>query len=240
MIGRTLDLLNFANDVSLNRTANARKSVSVGGYYRSQKSGPTTYLLSANLKPLTLEEYRTVEEELINIDDGVERVITKIPNPIQITHASDIRSSTGNLIDITVTGTSSSNQLNLNNISVLPRVGDYIQPISNYLIDDPDNPGSFLTIDPTDANYDIENSQYSKVYQIKSIVTSDLDAGTATVELNNVIVGTGITAGSHLLFGNDVNFKFVLNNRPEVTIIPGPGFNYYQYGEFEFREVLEN
>jgi hypothetical protein len=30
----------------------------------------------------------------------------------------------------------------------------------------------------------------------------------------------------------------MLNGRPEVTVIPGAGFNYYSYETFNFQEIL--
>ena len=47
-----------------------------------------------------------------------------------------------------------------------------------------------------------------------------------------------IVSPNTFTYGNGVQFKLLLNGRPNVTVVPGPGYNYYAYGSFEFQEVL--
>ncbi len=49
---------------------------------------------------------------------------------------------------------------------------------------------------------------------------------------------SSITSSDTITYGNGVQFKMLLNGRPNVNVIPGPGYNYYQYETFNFQEVL--
>ena len=76
------------------------------------------------------------------------------------------------------------------------------------------------------------------------------DAGNAGLATTNGFVPT-ITGQTFVLLsatggpqqfrtGQDCRFQFLMNGRPSVTVIPGPGYNYYQYDTFNFTEVLTN
>jgi hypothetical protein len=77
----------------------------------------------------------------------------------------------------------------------------------------------------------IQVSSNDKVYQIKTIVDSNV------VTLNTGLIENA-AANDTVLIGQNVEFKLLLDNKPNVTIVPGPGFNYYQYSTFKFREIL--
>ena len=212
-------ILDFANNVSLGREALIRRSVSNGGYYRSERGGPTLYSMEVNLPLLTLSQYKEVEAELIGIDDGIETIVTNVTERIRLTTPSTIRPTQtvpGTDDIITVVGQQSGNTLQLNNVMTAPSVGDWIQPISG-------------SIDNT----------YTKVYQIKSV--GDIDSGNLlTVTLNTGLMNT-VAGGSVVRFGNDVEFKFSLQGRPDVTVVPqNAESNLYLYGTFNFNEVVEN
>lgn len=81
----------------------------------------------------------------------------------------------------------------------------------------------------------LQFSTGTKVYQIKSF-NPDKD-NVLEVELNTSLINA-VTGSTTIAVGRNVNFKLLLEATPQVTIIPGPGYNYYQYGSFNFREVL--
>ena len=179
-------IFEYTNDVSLNRSARIRRSISNSGYARQERGSPTFYSMEVNLPLLTKAKYDEVEAELLGLEDGIDFKTTSIPSIINLTFANgSITAQSGLTITVVDANTSGVDvQLANVNLSSNVKAGDFIQFSSS-----------------------------TKVYQIKS------DA----------------TASSNIL---TVQFKMLLNGRPPVTIVPGPGFNYYQYGSFNFQEIL--
>tara|TARA_X000001382_G_scaffold26260_2_gene16762 strand:- start:12404 stop:14476 length:2073 start_codon:yes stop_codon:yes gene_type:complete len=67
----TSSIFKYANDISMNRSANSARSVTTGGYARTHRLGPSVMSFEADLPLLTEEQYREVENELFSIDDGI-------------------------------------------------------------------------------------------------------------------------------------------------------------------------
>ena len=64
-------IFKYANDISMNRSANSARSVTTGGYARTHRLGPSVMSFEADLPLLTEEQFREVENELFSIDDGI-------------------------------------------------------------------------------------------------------------------------------------------------------------------------
>ncbi len=67
----TSAIFKYANDISMNRSANSARSVTTGGYARTHRLGPSVMSFEADLPLLTEEQFREVENELFSIDDGI-------------------------------------------------------------------------------------------------------------------------------------------------------------------------
>ena len=67
----TSAIFKYANDISMNRSANSARSVTTGGYARTHRLGPSVMSFEADLPLLTEEQFREVENELFGIDDGI-------------------------------------------------------------------------------------------------------------------------------------------------------------------------
>ncbi len=202
-------IFEYTNDVSLNRSARIRRSISNSGYARQERGSPTFYSMEVNLPLLTKAKYDEVEAELLGLEDGIDFKTTSIPSIINLTFANgSITAQTGLTITVVNANTSGVDvQLANVNLSSNVKAGDFIQFSSS-----------------------------TKVYQIKADATATagnlLTFKLMTGAINPIISGNTFT------YGNAVQFKMLLNGRPPVTIVPGPGFNYYQYGSFNFQEIL--
>lgn len=202
-------IFEYTNDVSLNRSARIRRSISNSGYARQERGSPTFYSMEVNLPLLTKAKYDEVEAELLGLEDGIDFKTTSIPSIINLTFANgSITAQSGLTITVVDANTSGVDvQLANVNLSSNVKAGDFIQFSSS-----------------------------TKVYQIKADATATagnlLTFKLMTGAINPIISGNTFT------YGNAVQFKMLLNGRPPVTIVPGPGFNYYQYGSFNFQEIL--
>ena len=67
----TSAIFKYANDISMNRSANSARSITTGGYARTHRLGPSVMSFEADLPLLTEEQFREVENELFSIDDGI-------------------------------------------------------------------------------------------------------------------------------------------------------------------------
>tara|TARA_R100001480_G_scaffold29122_1_gene39574 strand:- start:563 stop:1177 length:615 start_codon:yes stop_codon:yes gene_type:complete len=201
-------IFEYTNDVSLNRSARIRRSISNSGYARQERGSPTFYSMQLNLPLLTKAKYDEVEAELLGLQDGIDFKTTSIPSIINLTFANgSITAQSGLTITVVNANTSGVNvQLaNVDNSSNV-KAGDFIQFSSS-----------------------------TKVYQIKE--DANASSNIITFKLMTGAINP-IVAGNTFTLGSGVQFKMLLNGRPSVTIVPGPGFNYYQYGTFNFQEVL--
>ena len=68
------NILNFANDISLDRVTNMRVATSVSGFERRLRGGPTFYNLNIGLPLLNQEQYSLVDCDLIDMKDGLSAV----------------------------------------------------------------------------------------------------------------------------------------------------------------------
>jgi hypothetical protein len=201
-------IFEYTNDISLNRTARVRRSISNSGYARQERGSPTFYSMEVNLPLLTKTKYDEVESELLGLIDGIDFKTTSLPSNINLTFANGSIIAQSGLTITVVDANTSGVDVQLANVdnSSNVKAGDFIQFSSS-----------------------------TKVYQIK-------EDATASSNIISFKLMTGainpIVSPNTFTYGNGVQFKLLLNGRPNVTVVPGPGYNYYAYGSFEFQEVL--
>ena len=201
-------IFEYTNSVSLNRASRVRRSISNSGYARIERGSPTFYSMEVNLPLLTKAKYDEVEAELLGITDGIDFKTTDLPSTINLTFANGTITPQSGLTITVVDANTSGEDVQLANVDNSSTV----------------KAGDF-----------IQFSSSSKVYQIKA------DANAASNLLTFKLM-TGainpIVSGNTFTYGNGVQFKMLLNGRPNVTVVPGPGFNYYAYDTFNFQEIL--
>tara|TARA_R110002033_G_scaffold23844_3_gene56183 strand:+ start:333 stop:947 length:615 start_codon:yes stop_codon:yes gene_type:complete len=201
-------IFEYTNDISLNRSARIRRSISNSGYARQERGSPTFYSMQVNLPLLTKLQYDEVEAELLGLQDGIDFKTTSLPSNINLTFSNgNITAQSGLTITVDDANTSGVD-VKLTNVanSSTVKAGDFIQFSSS-----------------------------TKVYQIKSDATASSNILTfklMTGAINSIVSPNTFT------YGNGVQFKMLLNGRPTVTVVPGPGYNYYAYGTFNFQEIL--
>jgi hypothetical protein len=202
-------IFEYTNSVSFNRAARVRRSISNSGYARIERGSPTFYSMEVNLPLLTKTKYDEVEAELLGITDGIDFKTTDLPSTINLTFANGIITPQSGLTITVVDANTSGEDVQLSNVDLSSSV----------------KAGDF-----------IQFSSSSKVYQIKA------DANATGGNLLTFKLMTGainpITSSDTFTYGNGVQFKMLLNGRPNVTVVPGPGFNYYAYDSFNFQEIL--
>lgn len=201
-------IFEYTNDISLNRTARVRRSISNSGYARQERGSPTFYSMEVNLPLLTKTKYDEVESELLGLIDGIDFKTTSLPSNINLTFANGSIIAQSGLTITVVDANTSGVDVQLANVdnSSNVKAGDFIQFSSS-----------------------------TKVYQIKEDATASsnvISFKLMTGAINPIVSPNTFT------YGNGVQFKLLLNGRPNVTVVPGPGYNYYAYGSFQFQEVL--
>ncbi len=201
-------IFEYTNDISLNRSARIRRSISNSGYARQERGSPTFYSMELNLPLLTKTKYDEVESELLGLEDGIDFKTTSIPSIINLTFANGSITAQSGLTITVVNANTNGVDVQLANVdnSSNVKAGDFIQFSSS-----------------------------TKVYQIKADATAS--SNILTFKLMTGAINP-IVAGNTFTLGNGVQFKMMLNGRPNVNVVPGPGFNYYQYGPFNFQEIL--
>lgn len=201
-------IFEYTNDISLNRTARVRRSISNSGYARQERGSPTFYSMEVNLPLLTKTKYDEVESELLGLIDGIDFKTTSLPSNINLTFANGSIIAQSGLVITIVDANTSGVDVQLANVdnSSNVKAGDFIQFSSS-----------------------------TKVYQIKEDATAS--SNTISFKLMTGAINP-IVSPNTFTYGNGVQFKLLLNGRPNVTVVPGPGYNYYAYGSFEFQEVL--
>lgn len=201
-------ILDYANDISVDRTSRIRRSISNSGYARLERGSPTFYSMKVNLPLLTKTQFKEVEAELITLGDGISFLNTTVPVGVDLTYADGTLTAIDSNGISVVDGNTSGTQVQLSNVEIgsTVKAGDYIQFSSS-----------------------------SKVYQIAA--DAAVSSGVITFDLNQGAIEDIVSPNTYN-YGNDVSFKIMLGGRPNVTIVPGPGFNYYQYDTFTFQEVL--
>jgi len=165
--------------------------------------------MEVNLPLLTKAKYDEVEAELLGLEDGIDFKTTSIPSIINLTFANGSITAQSGLTITVVNANTSGVDVQLANVDLSSNV----------------KAGDF-----------IQFSSSTKVYQIKEDATATA-GNLLTFKLMTGAINP-IVSGNTFTYGNGVQFKMLLNGRPPVTIVPGPGFNYYQYGSFNFQEIL--
>ena len=201
-------IFEYTNSVSLNRASRVRRSISNSGYARIERGSPTFYSMEVNLPLLTKAKYDEVEAELLGITDGIDFKTTDLPSTINLTFANGTITPQSGLTITVVDANTSGEDVQLANVDNSSTV----------------KAGDF-----------IQFSSSSKVYQIKAdanALSNLLTFKLMTGAINPIVSGNTFT------YGNGVQFKMLLNGRPNVTVVPGPGYNYYAYDTFNFQEIL--
>ena len=67
----TSSIFKYANNISVSRDSNSARSITTGGYARTQRLGPTVISIKADLPLLSEEQHGEVQQELMSIDDGM-------------------------------------------------------------------------------------------------------------------------------------------------------------------------
>jgi len=201
-------IFEYTNSVSLNRAARVRRSISNSGYARIERGSPTFYSMEVSLPLLTKSKYDEVEAELLEITDGIDFKTTDLPSTINLTFANGSIIAQSGLSIDIVNANTSGEDVQLANVDNSSNV----------------KAGDF-----------IQFSSSTKVYQIKA--DANASSNLLTFKLMTGAINP-IVSGNTFTYGNGVQFKMLLNGRPNVTVVPGPGYNYYAYDSFNFQEIL--
>ena len=201
-------IFQYTNNLRLSRSARIRRSISNSGFARQERGSPTFYSIEATLPLLTKAQYDAVETELLGLQDGIDFKTTSLPSNINVTFANGSITDQSGLSKTIVNANTSGVDVQIANVDNSSNV----------------KAGDF-----------IQFSSSTKVYQIKE--DANASSNIITFKLMTGAINP-IVAGNTFTLGSGVQFKMLLNGRPSVTIVPGPGFNYYQYGTFNFQEVL--
>ena len=164
--------------------------------------------MQVNLPLLTKLQYDEVEAELLGLQDGIDFKTTSLPSNINLTFSNGNITAQSGLTITVDDANTSGVDVKLTNVANSSTV----------------KAGDF-----------IQFSSSTKVYQIKSDATASSNILTfklMTGAINSIVSPNTFT------YGNGVQFKMLLNGRPTVTVVPGPGYNYYAYGTFNFQEIL--
>ena len=207
-------IIDIANEINLNRTARVRRAISNSGFARQERGSPSFYSLEVNLPLLNRSDYRLVEKELLDLEDGLAFVETKLSN----NNKNEITNLQGVFTEETNKTANFKSKTNSTTIII-----QGMEPnTSNQLL-----AGDF-----------VQFSNSTKVYQVVKDVDSDI-AGEMTIELNTPIISDPSPIADTLVAGEDVEFKFLLDGRPSINIVPGNDkTNLYTYQTFNFTEVL--
>lgn len=201
-------IFEYTNSISLNRAARVRRSISNSGYARIERGSPTFYSMEVSLPLLTKSKYDEVEAELLGITDGIDFKTTDLPSTINLTFANGSIIAQSGLSIDIVNANTSGEDVQLANVDNSSNV----------------KAGDF-----------IQFSSSTKVYQIKA--DANASSNLLTFKLMTGAINP-IVSGNTFTYGNGVQFKMLLNGRPNVTVVPGPGYNYYAYDSFNFQEIL--
>ena len=206
-------IINFGENLVLERQASVAQTKTQGGRRRAQKRGPLLYNLEVQVpaKRLNGNEYFLIEEEVLTLEYGQETFesanISGLIGGNMTSHRGVWSSGDNPTVDgIAQTGSSITLKSTTGAVTNYVRAFDYIQ-----------------------------FSGCTKVYQ----ATADADKaadGTFTVSLNSPLV---VSPGNNsvVVLGGDVSFNFAMVERPATSYQPG---EIIQYGTFKFEEVIEN
>ena len=201
-------IFQYTNNVKLSRSARIRRSISNSGYARQERGSPTFYSMEVSLPLLTKTQYDAVEAELLGLQDGIDFKTTSLPSNINLTFSNGSITNQSGATKTIVNANTNGVDVQIANVANSSNV----------------KAGDF-----------IQFSSSTKVYQIKADATAS--SNILTFKLMTGAINS-ITSTDTITYGNGVQFKMLLNGRPNVTVVPGPGYNYYQYDVFNFQEVL--
>lgn len=127
-------IFKYANDISVGRNANSARSITTGGYARTERLGPSFISLDVDLPLLSEQHYLEVENELLRIEDGIQFLSANISsnNGNNIMSGATIPLATGETeIRFINTDYSTMKQIVLcnlaPNVQKIFKVGDFIQ-----------------------------------------------------------------------------------------------------------------
>ena len=116
-------ILDNANSFQIDRYSNISSAISIGGYHRSERNGPTFYFITAGLPLMYEETFINVYNELMDIGDGVTQITSTLP------HGHTIQR--GSFAGTPVTTGTSGRRVFLNGFTAgqnnVVRKGDYVQ-----------------------------------------------------------------------------------------------------------------
>ena len=218
-------IFQYANDISMNRSASSARSITTGGYGRTHRLGPSLVSFDVKLPLLTEEQYLEVENELLSIEDGIKflEVNPSSNNGNNIISSKAIPLKSGETeIKIMQDEYSTLRELVLTNLQPntekIFKVGDYIQ---------------------------FYNS--SKVYQISKPIGgsgayfTSSNAGTCRIKLSSPLVSNiGISTANS--YGRNVEYYFVngLGDYEIVTYDWTQGSGTDSYGRLDFVDTNGN
>lgn len=127
-------IFKYANDVSFNRNSKSGRSITTGGYAKTHRLGTNIYTIEANLPVLSESQYKEVEAELFEINDGIDFLNVNISsnNGNNIMSRGTIPLKTGETnIKVVKQDYSKLNQFTIINLAPntndIFKVGDFIQ-----------------------------------------------------------------------------------------------------------------
>ena len=122
-------IFEYTNNISLNRTARIRRSISNSGYARQERGSPTFYSMEVNLPLLTKTKYDEVESELLGLIDGIDFKTTSLPSNINLTFSNGSIIAQSGLTITVVDANTSGVDVQLANVDTSSNVkaGDFIQ-----------------------------------------------------------------------------------------------------------------
>ena len=219
-------IFKYANNVSVNRNTNSARSITTGGYARTERLGPTVISIEAELPLLSEEQHMEVQQELLSIDDGIKFLNVNVSsnNGNNIMQKTSIPLATGETeIKIIMDKYITFREITLCNLapntSKIMKVGDFLQ-----------------------------FSNHAKVYQISKpsnethtgIYFNTTNGGKVKVKLSSQFV-SGVGASNSLSTGLTTKYQFV-NGTSDLNASVKYTYNYgtagsAQTGIIEFRDA---
>ena len=219
------NIIRRASGIDLSATRTTHRAISNSGVARTESASPIFYYLDVQMPIMTQEQYDLTQDDLIDLDYGVEFSVpttmpfglTRVANPTywdsDTVTSNRVAAQTGRTIILD--GFPAAGRDVVDGL----RRGDYIQF---------DYSGVVLTT----------NLGANKVYQLSENATINA-SGQATVTLNTPVI-IPVPNNIRVRSGAEVRFRWLLSSVPTSQSIPGAsGSVLYSYQDaFTFREVL--
>ena len=219
----TSSIFKYANNISVSRDSNSARSITTGGYARTQRLGPTVISIEADLPLLNEEQHGEVQQELMSIDDGIHflNVNVSANNGNNIMQKTAIPMAAGETeIKIIMDKYITYREIVLcnlaSNVSKIFKVGDFLQ-----------------------------FNNHAKVYQISKpagetgVYFNSTNSGKVRVRLSSQFA-SGVGASNNLSSGITQKYQFV-NGTSDLSSSVKYTYNYTttgssQVGVIEFRD----